>query len=83
MKTYIVNHAFCYKDRKTKMTEEEYNKWIAVNANAYGGFYRVVGEEASGHYYVDFDQMWEVTVVDANNQKQIDKATKVSYNIYI
>lgn len=65
MKKYIVNNAFFNKNAKTEMTEEEYKKWLRVNATAHYGFFRVVGEEESGHYFIDFDEMWEVTVVEA------------------
>ena len=64
MKKYIVNHAFCRKDVKTEMTQEEFNKWLRMMAAAHYGLYRIVGEESSGHYYVDFEEMWEVTIVD-------------------
>lgn len=64
MKKYIVNHAFCNKNVKTEMTEQEFNKWMRVNAAAHYNMFRIVGEEDSGHYFVDFDEMWEVTVVE-------------------
>ena len=86
MKKYIVNSAYFNKNVKTEMTQEEFDKWMRVNAAAHYGFFRIVGEESSGHYYVDFDEMWEVTVIetaDGNKQNQFDKAKKIMYNYYI
>lgn len=64
MKTYIVNNAFFNKNSKVEMNEQEYNKWLQVNAAAHYNMFRVVGDEASGHFYIDFEEMWEVTVID-------------------
>lgn len=46
------------------MTQAEFNDWMHMNAAAHYHFFRIVGDEASGHYFVDFEEMWEVTVVD-------------------
>lgn len=64
MKKYIVNNAFFNKNVKTEMTENEYMAWVKVNAAAHYNMFRVVGDEASGHFYIDFEEMWEVNVVE-------------------
>lgn len=64
MKKYIVNSAYFNKNEKTEMSESEYKKWLSVNAKAHYNMFRVIGEESSGHFYIDFDEMWEVTVVE-------------------
>lgn len=72
MKRYIVNNAYFNKNVKTEMSQNEFNTWMQVNAAAHYNMFRIVGDNASGHYFVDFDEMWEVTVIDeedGNNQK--------------
>ena len=64
MKKYIVNSAYFNKDVKTEMTEQEFITWMQVNSAAHYNLFRVVGNEDSGHYYIDFDEMWEVTVIE-------------------
>lgn len=65
MKKYIVNLYGLKANRwKTEMTEDEYNKWVEAHARDNYGIYRIVGEPKSDHFYIDFEQMYEVTVIE-------------------
>lgn len=68
MKKYIVNSTYGNKT-KTELTPFEYLSWLKFNAKRNYNYYRIVGDETSNHFYVDFDNMWEVTVVEKDEEK--------------
>lgn len=71
MKKYRVQ-TYHYHDYNMEMTEEEFNKWVQLHAEQHYNMYRIIGDKNSNHFRIDFDIMWEVTVIDeadGNNQK--------------
>lgn len=65
MKKYVVNlYGLKAENWKTEMTENEYRKWVVSHARDNYGIFRIVGDRNSNHFYIDFEQMYEVTVID-------------------
>ena len=53
-----------YNPNKTNtyyFTEEEFNEWKRKMAAEHYNMYRIVGDPNSDHYFLDFENMWEVT----------------------
>lgn len=42
--------------------QSAYDEWVRMKASYTYGIYRIVGDESSGHYCIDFDMMYQVDV---------------------
>lgn len=63
-KRYIVKR--CYGGATIVMDQAQFNAWVREMAATNYNQYRIVGDQESGHYWLDFDNMYEITeeVVD-------------------
>lgn len=63
MAKYIVKR--CYGgDTQVFENKELFDAWIKKMASTNFNIYRIVGDENSGHYWLDFESMYEVNVKD-------------------
>lgn len=61
-KRYIINAAIGNKDSKMQLSEDEFNQWVSLHAAANYSVYRIIGDRRSNHFYIDFEEMYEVSV---------------------
>lgn len=63
-KKYTVRR--CYGGATIVMDQAQFDAWVKEMAATNYNQYRIVGDQESGHYWLDFDNMYEITeeVVD-------------------
>lgn len=59
-KKYIVKR--CYGGATTIMDQPQFDAWVKEMAATNCNHYRIVGDQDSGHYWLDFESMYEVNV---------------------